>query len=127
MKEQVSPEKRAAHVVNDMSRFLIIELPSLATHEERELIARQVAAAMTVKPPIEPAPSRAAENINAVGRWVGKDLWWDIEGESVSDHELKRWCYLNLPEPWNSCATGIVNYHTAAYKHRRAAIREYLK
>jgi hypothetical protein len=127
MNAQRTPDERVAKVVNDMSRFLIIELPALATHEERELIARRVAAAVAVKPPVAPAPSRAAENINAVGRWVGKDLWWDIEGESISDHELKRWCYLHLPEPWNTCNTGIVNYHTAAYKHRRDAIREYLK
>ena len=71
--------------------------------------------------------SRASVQVDAVGRWVGKDLWWDIEGESISDHELKRWCYLNLPEPWNACITGIVNYHVAAFKHRRDAIREYMK
>jgi hypothetical protein len=99
-----------------------------AVHHHASSIARLTSAVPAeCKPALPPTISRAAVPINAVGRWVGEDLWWDIEGESISDHELKRWCYLNLPEPWNSCITGIVNYHTAAYKHRRDAIREYLK
>src|SRR5688500_9101190 len=85
-----------------------------AIHHHASSIARLTAAVpVECKPAPPPAISRAAVPINAVGRWVGESLWWDIEGESISDNELKRWCYLNLPEPWNSCITGIVNYHTA--------------
>lgn len=69
---------------------------------------------------------RSAHQVNAKGRWVGEDLYWDIDGETISDAELKRWCRANLPEQWTRSDV-IVNYHISAYKHRRDAIKAYMQ
>lgn len=77
--------------------------------------------------PDEWSKPRSAHQVNAVGRWVGEKLYWDIDGESISDDDLRRWCHMNLSDFWASTAGGIVNYHVAAYKHRREAIKAYLQ
>jgi hypothetical protein len=48
--QPTSKEKAVPRIVNDMSRFLIIELPGPATHEEREAIAQRVAEAVSDLP-----------------------------------------------------------------------------
>lgn len=84
-------------------------------------------AAMNAQPtPDSMTMMRSCHLVNAVGRWVGKDLYWDIDGETISDAELKRWCRANLPEHWTRVDV-IVNYHVSAYKHRREAIKAYLQ
>jgi len=63
------------------------------------------------------------------GRWVGEKLWWDIGDESISDEDLRRWVWNNLPEDslFRYVGTCILAYHTRAYANRRQAIAEYLK
>jgi hypothetical protein len=34
--------------------------------------------------------------LSVKGRWVGKDLWWDIGEESISDADLRKWVWNNL-------------------------------
>lgn len=127
MTEQVLPEKVVPiWMDSDPSPPTHQEVFS-AVHHHARAIARLTAAVPVECKPVPPARSRAAEVVNAVGRYVGDDLWWDIDGESISDKSLRDWCRLTLPDWWNTCNSGILNYHCAAFKHRRDALREYLK
>jgi hypothetical protein len=45
-----------AMIVNDMSRFIIVELPAPATHAERERLAERIAAVLAHEPKPEAAP-----------------------------------------------------------------------
>jgi hypothetical protein len=64
--------------------------------------------------------------VSAKGRWVGESLYWDIDGQSISDEELKRWARLNLPDGRND-GPYITAYQCAAWAYRRRAIEEFMK
>lgn len=70
-----------------------------------------------------------ASDVSACGHFVGNTLYWDINGESVSDDDLRRWIRNHFPEDssWGSTACGIVAYHTVAYANRRRAISDLMK
>lgn len=84
-------------------------------------VLRELVGGAAVKAPI------LAEQItqhHACGRFVGDTQYWDIDGETISDAELRQWCWMNLPENccYRSTAGGIVAFHTMAYALRRRAI-----
>jgi len=60
----------------------------------------------------------------AKGRWVGETLYWDINGETITEEALRQWCWDNLPEDslFRSKAGITVAYHTRAWANRRCAI-----
>lgn len=49
--DSLSPEEMVApRIVNDMSRFVIVELPAPVTHDQRKQIAERIASALEPKP-----------------------------------------------------------------------------
>lgn len=69
------------------------------------------------------------EKVSARGRWLGDKLWWDINEESISDADLRKWVWNSLPEDslFRHVGATIVDYHTRAYANRRKAIAEHMK
>lgn len=70
-----------------------------------------------------------ASDVKACGAIVGGEQYWDIEGERISEDELRRWIVSHLPEGscWANGHTMIVTYHVVAYAHRRRAISDFMK
>lgn len=42
----------------------------------------------------------ADSSAKSFSEWRGKELWWNIEGNWVSDKDLRNWCYHNMPDTW---------------------------
>jgi hypothetical protein len=63
------------------------------------------------------------------GRWVGEALYWDINGETITEEALRQWCWDNLPEDslFRSKAGITVAYHTRAWANRRRAIGDMMR
>lgn len=57
--------------------------------------------------------------MNAIGRWEGETLIWEINGEDVSDRDLRAWCYSHLPYPYNYPPPVMTKLHTTAYAARK--------
>lgn len=70
-----------------------------------------------------------APEVQACGRIIGGEQYWDINGETVSEADLRKWICQSFPEDscWHSANTGIVTYHVVAYAHRRRALHEFMK
>jgi hypothetical protein len=78
---------------------------------------------------VSSSPVSYAQDVKCCGRIVGGEQWWDINDESVSDTDLRRWCRENFPADscWANAITGIVTYHVVAYANRHRAIAAFMK
>lgn len=59
--------------------------------------------------------------VTVTSRWEGRgedaQLIWNINGEDVSDRDLRGWCFSHLPYPY-SLPGCITKLHTDAYAAR---------
>lgn len=53
----------------------------------------------------------------ARGFWKGDDLWWKIDGEEVSDKDLRRWVWHNI-DGMMKYVDVIRQLHVDAYANR---------
>ena len=62
------------------------------------------------------------ETVKAFGQWVGDEdrveLFWNINGEMVSDKDLRTWCYLNMDYPDKHVGKCVTMRHVIAYHER---------
>jgi hypothetical protein len=55
--------------------------------------------------------------------WRSGELWWDIEGDWISDRDLRNWCANNMgDDPWRH--TDVIRVcHIKAYAERTTSDR----
>jgi hypothetical protein len=49
--------------------------------------------------------------------WRGLDLWWGINGEWISDRDLRNWCANNMDGPGRYVGA-VLRCHIQAYAER---------
>lgn len=56
--------------------------------------------------------------MDALGFWKDDGLWWRIDGEEISDKDLRRWCYHNMKTVGRYVTACVCREHTEAYAKR---------
>lgn len=55
--------------------------------------------------------------------WAANELIWTINGEQVTDKELRSWCYIHLQYPW--CYADVIRqYHCNAWAVRNTILAD---
>lgn len=60
--------------------------------------------------------------IEVTSHWRGEEadaeLYWTIDGEDISDRELRQWVFRNMPSP--DCHVDVIRHmHVTAFARRR--------
>lgn len=72
-------------------------------------------------PKCEKRAEKASGEPTCTSEWRGQDLWWCINGDWISDQNLRSWCYNNMGEDNPSrYADCIRQCHIVAYANRSA-------
>lgn len=59
----------------------------------------------------------------AHSEWRNQNLWWVINGQEISDNDLRKWCHENLEYPWRFVDV-VRAYHVNAWAHHNLPAEE---
>ena len=65
-------------------------------------------------------PFRFINEPKVTSEWRGDALWWQIEGEWISDHDLGNWCANNMGDSQSRHMDIARRVHMVAYASRNA-------